>query len=340
MQLYGVLMEASSFPTPDLSLHISLPNSKPSSFSSSAASNGKEAHTELSLASPSSFADANLPCWRQGQIASPPRTAVTPSGDCGRPIKGIPIYNNICCGNPFHFLPRVPSYPSTWPLPPPNTDPHFASFATTIPGSAACHRFVSPLARFNSLPVDPFPSGLMRSRFLSKIPAKRSIRAPRMRWTSSLHARFVHAVELLGGHDRATPKSVLELMDVKDLTLAHVKSHLQMYRTVKTTDKAAASSGQSDGSGEEDAGFRQLMESRGTNGSANSASKWSNSSRAAWLHSNSSETEGRQPANFFSEAEGICLSSPNASPRSLNEFQNPSLEFTLGRPDWNSTEHY
>lgn len=44
-------------------------------------------------------------------------------------------------------------------------------------------------------------SGLMRSRFLPKLPTKRSMRAPRMRWTSTLHARFVHAVELLGGHE-------------------------------------------------------------------------------------------------------------------------------------------
>jgi SHAQKYF class myb-like DNA-binding protein len=32
-------------------------------------------------------------------------------------------------------------------------------------------------------------------------PSKRSSRAPRMRWTTALHARFVHAVELLGGHE-------------------------------------------------------------------------------------------------------------------------------------------
>jgi hypothetical protein len=31
--------------------------------------------------------------------------------------------------------------------------------------------------------------------------SKRSVRAPRMRWTSALHARFMHAVQLLGGHE-------------------------------------------------------------------------------------------------------------------------------------------
>ncbi|KAK4359230.1 hypothetical protein RND71_021459 [Anisodus tanguticus] len=56
---------------------------------------------------------------------------------------------------------------------------------------------------------------------------------PRLRWTPDLHLRFVHAVERLGGQDRATPKLVLQMMNIKGLNIAHIKSHLQMYRSKK-----------------------------------------------------------------------------------------------------------
>ncbi|PON78241.1 Octamer-binding transcription factor [Trema orientale] len=53
---------------------------------------------------------------------------------------------------------------------------------------------------------------------------------PRLRWTTDLHERFVDAVTQLGGASKATPKAIMRTMNVKGLTLFHLKSHLQKYR--------------------------------------------------------------------------------------------------------------
>ncbi|XP_062105703.1 two-component response regulator ARR11-like [Humulus lupulus] len=60
---------------------------------------------------------------------------------------------------------------------------------------------------------------------------------PRLRWTPELHDLFVDAVRILGGKDKATPKRILQTMSVKGLKISHVKSHLQMYRSIKNEEE-------------------------------------------------------------------------------------------------------
>ncbi|KAL5579694.1 hypothetical protein UlMin_012136 [Ulmus minor] len=64
---------------------------------------------------------------------------------------------------------------------------------------------------------------------------------PRLRWTADLHERFVDAVTQLGGASKATPKAIMRTMNVKGLTLFHLKSHLQKYRLGIQSGKDMAS---------------------------------------------------------------------------------------------------
>lgn len=70
---------------------------------------------------------------------------------------------------------------------------------------------------------------------------------PRLRWTPDLHHLFVHVVERLGGQKKATPKLVLQMMNVEGLTISHVKSHLQMYRSVKCDESGNEDEGEGGG---------------------------------------------------------------------------------------------
>jgi hypothetical protein len=83
-----------------------------------------------------------------------------------KPIRGIPVYNHQ---NPHHHHHPIGLF----------SQPSVSSSTTTF---------------HSQVP-------LIRSKLLPRFPSKRSVRAPRMRWTTTLHNRFVHAVELLGGHE-------------------------------------------------------------------------------------------------------------------------------------------
>ncbi|XP_056847922.1 myb family transcription factor PHL8-like isoform X3 [Raphanus sativus] len=53
---------------------------------------------------------------------------------------------------------------------------------------------------------------------------------PRLRWSYELHHRFIDAVNQLGGPNKATPKGLMRILEIPELTLYHLKSHLQKYR--------------------------------------------------------------------------------------------------------------
>jgi hypothetical protein len=212
---------------PDLSLHISPPKSAPSSIctgtnegdssfdiwqkegddslKSHSDSSIRAADTELSL---STALEAESP-WRRNFLTAADQQFhinhgisllnVSEGATVKAPIKGIPVYNNSSF--PFspldRFNPTAAYPPSFRPCRVPSGFEAMSRYnGITMESLIRPQQF-----QYMQQQQQDFSNGFMRSRCMPKLQSKRNMRAPRMRWTTSLHARFVHAVELLGGHE-------------------------------------------------------------------------------------------------------------------------------------------
>ncbi|CAL5039900.1 unnamed protein product [Urochloa decumbens] len=142
---------------------------------------------------------------------------------------------------------------------------------------------------------------------------------PRMRWTEELHRQFVEAVECLGGQDEATPKRILQLMGVKGVSISHIKSHLQMYRSSSSSSTGTHTHQPS------------LQKSTST----------SNSKQRVFLnredHCVYASLDGNTPAsdkNIYAMFRGCSQSSPYQIPSLQEVFRN--WEQSRGHVPWNS----
>ncbi|KAI4300704.1 hypothetical protein L6164_034050 [Bauhinia variegata] len=84
----------------------------------------------------------------------------------------------------------------------------------------------------------PFEAGGISSSSANYVSRTASKGKRRIRWTKDLHDPFITIVDRLGGPQKAKPKEILKMMGSDKLTISHIKSHLQKYRSTLYMQKA------------------------------------------------------------------------------------------------------
>lgn len=175
------------FPTqPDLSLQISPPNTKPTSKTLTTSTKIDQNHHDLDLGN----------FWNRALNSQHHHTSTTTTHE---PSIGL---------NSPH-----PTHSINLDLTHITNQNHYLGVRSNLGFLRPVTRGV-PVYYHNTNIPDNHANYITRPRILSsRIPKKRNTRKPRMQWTTILHARFVHAVELLGGHESML-KHFLNLINI------------------------------------------------------------------------------------------------------------------------------